>query len=244
MTKLPRFCYLKQAGTDAISRPGDQAITDMLGENYQHMHHYCWGVNWANRADRDWDNKIAQSYDLQVAAANFNYVLEHATPGFFMRPEIHLRLGKVLLRTNNHVEAAQNFLKAIQIKPDYVPAYLALSDFYKETGSLTQARSLLEEGLKQVPSSRILARHYQELGGKLPLPEAPPPATEASQPGTQPIGAIDAEKKVVEAAPVAAPHSSMHEQAPPSENPSEKIGTPSNPWCRFCTDAEPASAGK
>jgi len=244
MAKLPRYCYLKQVYGEDKNHPEEQAIYDMLGVDYVHMHHYCWGLNYANRADSDWNDKVARSYRLQLAANNFNYVLAAATPGFFMRPEIHLQLGKVLLRAGKSAEAAQNFQKAIQIKPDYVPAYLALSDYYKQIGSPAKALSLLEDGLKQVPSSPSLARLYRKLGGKGPLPEVSPPVAETTQPQTQPPAPVETEKKAVGAADVTAPETSKPEPASPSEKPAEKIGSPSNPWCRFCTDDEVAPAGK
>lgn len=244
MAKLPRVCYLKQVYGNDTNHPEEQAIYDMLGGDYIHMHHYCWALNYANRADKHWNDKVALSYSLRNAAENFKYMLDHATPGFFMRPEIHLRLGKVLLRAKSPFEAEQNFQKAIQIKPDYVPAYLALSDFYKETGSLNKAISLLKEGLKHAPSSRSLARRYQELGGKLPLPEASPPVTETSQPVAQPPVPAVAEKNLAEADPVAASNTAMPEPSPTSNVPPEKIGSPSNPYCRFCTDDVPASTKK
>lgn len=244
MAVLPHFCYIKQFYGENKNHPEEQAIYDMLGADYVHMHHYCWGLNYANRADKNWGDKTLRSYELSLATKEFNYILSHVAPDFFMRPEIYLRLGKVLRHAGNPAEAAQNFLKAIEAKPDYIPAYLALSDFYKEAGNLTKALSLLEDGLKQDPSSRGLARRYKELGGKLPIPEINPVVTGASRPESLQAEPAESEKTAAETTTLPPQKNTPPEQKLPGETPQNKTGSPSNPWCRFCTDDVPLPAGK
>ena len=122
-------------------------------------------------------------------------------------------------------------MEAIRGNPGFDQAYAELADIQAHDEKPGEALKTVTEGLRHVPGSKPLKRRYTELGGKLPYPEpiAPAPAEpQAAQPDevASPGPASPAEPAVggpVEAtavAPVAQP----------------KIGSPDNPYCRFCPD--------
>ena len=82
-------------------------------------------------------------------------------------PEVNLRKGMSLRLLGEEAAAAKEFVGAIQLKPDYTPAYAALVDVYRDLGDLESARETVALGLKRAPRSRILEKKKQEL-------EAPP----------------------------------------------------------------------
>jgi len=234
---LPPYCLAKFRGVDV------EKWKSALGSIYSHVHHYCGSLYIINRYHK-LNNQQDRKYYVRVIIDNIDYMFSHGDQSSALIPEIHFTKGKVLVLDGNHAGAAKEFLIAIQLKPGYVAPYLAMADYYASLKNKPEALKLLQEGIRQIPTSRSLARRYQELGGKLPLPEANPPVAETSHPETQPPVLVEAEKKVVEAPTFSAPKTSRPEQALPSGRTQDKIGSPSNPWCRFCTDDEPAPAGK
>jgi hypothetical protein len=53
--------------------------------------------------------------------------------------------------------------RAINLRPDYWPAYVALSDYFANLGSFEDAREWLRKGLEAAPQSQALARRLAEL---------------------------------------------------------------------------------
>lgn len=222
---LPPYCQAKQ-GKDR----GNQAIIDKWrgiygDQNWMNMHHYCDALKFIVRANRSIGKKAELSYNLENAQRGIeNLLASEQTPDWILRPESHVHLGKIYLRMallgkGTEGRAVLNFEQAILIRPDYEPAYNALSDFYAGKGLKQKALQTAEEGLKHSPDSKSLLRRFKELGGKTP----PAPLVVARP------GAPDAA--------TTAPSSALPE-ASQNPTPPAKIGSPSNPWCRFCTDIE------
>jgi hypothetical protein len=53
--------------------------------------------------------------------------------------------------------------RAIELKPQYWPPYVALSDYFKELGQIAVAREWLEKGLAAAPNAQPLLRRLAEL---------------------------------------------------------------------------------
>lgn len=158
---LPPYCTTKFTKGNNPRDPEVKRWLSILGENYQHIHHYCKGINYANRANAG--GRHAASY-LKQSIHNYNYVLGHMTPGFVLLPELLVNRGKVLNRQNKTSEAIEDFMAAIKAKENYTPAYIALSDAYKDMGDREKARKVLEDGLQHKPNSKSLKRRLDKLG--------------------------------------------------------------------------------
>lgn len=77
---LPPYCAAR------LGAPGAATSADMwkqqLGAgNYQHLHHYCYALNFMNRA-RIESNKNDRKYYLNNAIRNFDYVIKRWKPDF------------------------------------------------------------------------------------------------------------------------------------------------------------------
>lgn len=245
---MPSYCQAK-LGKDR----GNQAISNkwgaIYGVDWGNMHHYCDALKFIIRADRSIRNKADLGFNLQNAAFSIEHLLtSEQTPDWILRSEAHVKLGEVILRMAkigkaSEGKAIQNFQQAIIIQPNYEPAYSALSDFYVNKGLKQKALNTVEEGLKNIPDSKILLRRFKELGGKTP----PAPVVVTQQ--TAPNGAANSPVKQEQAgsatssSPSDVPASSSPETSQEQATPS-KIGSPSNPWCRFCPNIEDAPKQK
>lgn len=167
-----------------------------------------------------------------------------------MRGEVHVGKARALKLAGKKGEAATEYLKALRYTPSSSAIYLALADYYQETGNKPKALEIVAEGLRHSPDSKGLKLRYTELGGKLPYPEAvtkemagaevkPEVNPEAAPPSGEPTSqAVDAPSEQIKfktegkAEPV--PASAQTTPAEPVAAP--KIGSPNNPYCRFCTD--------
>ena len=199
--------------------------------NWMHMHHYCDCLRFINRAYASIGNWKAVHGNIQRALGTCDYVLEHTTPDFYMRAEVHLQKGKAFRLDRQENKAVGEFMEAIKGNPGLDQAYVELADIQAHNKKSGEALKTVTEGLRHVPGSKPLKRRYTELGGKLPYPEpiAPAPAEpQAAKPDevASPGPASPAEPAV--GAPVEAP------AVAPVAQP--KIGSPDNPYCRFCPD--------
>ena len=200
--------------------------------NWMHMHHYCDCLRFINRAYSAIGNWNAVHGNLQAAIGGCDYVLEHTTPDFYMRAEVHLQKGKALRLDRQENKAVGEFMEAIRGNPKLAQAYVELADIQAGNKKSGEALKTVTEGLRHVPDSKPLQRRYTELGGKLPYPTPIEPAqvdTQAVKPD---------EDKAVASTPRAPVESPANTPAPPAAEPitPPKIGSPQNPYCRFCPD--------
>jgi len=163
---LPPFCEAK-IGADSRNEAAQQHWRNVFGpENWKHMHHYCFALNFMNRSFRHGGDRISANADLQRAINNFSYVLTHASKDFALRPEILVQKAKALHLRGEDDQVASLYMEAIAFKANYIPAYVALGDYYDDLGNIEKARQTYESGLKQNPHSRLLDRRLRRLTSK------------------------------------------------------------------------------
>lgn len=220
--------FAKTAAEDAMCRMSIAGRDTSDKRNWGHMHHYCDGLRFYNRALANTGNRSDFKYNIQLSLAGFDYVLSHTSPDFSMRPEVIANKARTLALAGRKAEAVMLYTGVVQQTPNYIPAYLYLADYYA-SNDRKKALNLVSDGLRHNPGTKSLERRYQELGGTLPYPE---PLKRA-------------EPAVIEPSPVAEQAAAPEVQ--PEEIPAEKttpeagtdkpkIGSPKNPYCRFCPD--------
>lgn len=228
---LPAYCDAKMGkkSPEAVS----YWIATLGHENWIHMHHYCGGLVDINRYYRQ--NSYERKRSLSNAVWQFNYMLEHTNPSFFMRADFHYQRGKAQRLYEKDGAALGDFTKALELNPGMTAASIELASLYKKMGRKELALGVLKAALEKSPTHKGLRRNYQEMGGNLaeiaestPPPVTPNPITEEpATSGSNPSISMDAKPS----SPVA--------NAPAISD--QKIGNQTNPWCRFCPDppAEP-----
>ena len=249
---LPPYCiarYEMETGKK-MGNPDAAKWAQALGKDMEHIHHYCKGLIHLSRAESSGRGNERAKW-ARYALGGFNYMLRSAKPDSLLLPEIHFNKGKAYLLLQKGPLAEAEFLRTIELNPGYTQAYSALSDYYRESGAQNKARAILEQGLKlaydseaaggdyrKAPNIKVLSRRYKELSGTDYKPSAP---------SAVPANAIPSKRDVPVPTEDAQPTPTTPEQATAAEpaapeqetDPPQKIGTPSNPWCRFCPDPAP-----
>lgn len=221
---LPAYCDAK------MGRQAPEAVAmwrERMGhDNWIHMHHYCGGLIELNRYYRGARGR--QTANLGNAVNEFSGMLKAWTPDFYLRPEAHLNRGRAFKFMRHDGQALADFQKAVELDPGLAPASIELADLYKKLGKKDQALAVLKSGIERNPDKKSLRRRYAELGGDpkaLVVPPAPP----------APAPAISAAPAAEEPAP-SAPAAGEPQAKPPVQLVEPKIGSPKNPYCRFCPE--------
>lgn len=243
MSLLPEYCKARFADQHS---PEYQAWTQRVGPKFLSIHHYCAGLNYINRYQR-LVNDEKRDYYLSRAVPEIDYVAKAMPEDFPLAGEIYLNRGIAHKFMRNDAAAASDFMKAIERDPRQARAYLYLSEIQMKSGDKDQALALVTLGLKRAPAAKALQRKYLELGGKEPFPEAEtPPVPEA----VAPVKGDGGEELAVTPNPGASPMESMpaleqgagqtpervENGAAGGESKQRAIGSPTNPYCRFCPD--------
>lgn len=164
---LPAYCKytltFRQAAPQNNIPEEVERWTNLMGPTFVHMHHYCWGLMQTNHALLFAKNRQERMSYLGISIKEFDYVLQNATPGFVLLPEILNKKGENLIRLGKGPLAIPVLEHAIELKADYWPPYASLSDYYKEAGDVVKARQWLEKGLSASPSAKALERRLAEL---------------------------------------------------------------------------------
>jgi len=176
---LPPYCIHTQGYRAKLGAPKD-ADTEhwyqVLGGEFNHLHHYCGFLVFLNKA------KIRPTFeakrDLNNVIGDANYVIERVPADYVLLPEFLSKRGEAYLIVGNTSRAVEDLQKAIATKPDYWPPYLLLADFYQRAGDVPKARQLIDQGLASAPDAQPLRKKRDDLskGGK-PASGAPPAAS-------------------------------------------------------------------
>ncbi len=223
---LPPYCDAK------IGRKAPEAVALWLGnmgrENWVHLHHYCGGLIEINRYYQGTTER--KKANLGNAVREFKYVLDRWQPDFYLRAEAHLNRARAYKLMRQVGLAFADFKKAHELNPRLVQASIGLTDAYVQQGKKKEALAVLKSAIELNPDSKSLRRHYAELGGDpdvLSIPESPPPAEPAPTTATMPEDALPALTD--------SPATGTAEKLP-VQLVEPKIGSPDNPYCRFCPD--------
>ena len=169
LAMLPPYCKYTQIYRENVPGGNDalqiERWASVLGAgNFSHLHHYCAGLENTNRALYFSSTKLDRNRELRSSLTEFDYVLARVTPDFALLPEILTKRGENLLRLESGPRGVLDLNRAIELKPDHWPPYVALSDYYKALGDLQAAREWAEKGLAAAPGTRALQRRLAELG--------------------------------------------------------------------------------
>lgn len=227
MASLPPYCKVKMKSSS--SSPEYKAWESALGKDFLHTHHYCAGINFINRYYRA-RSQQDKRFNVNNALSNLQYMVDHADAGYSLMPDVYLNLGVVYSLANQTAQAITHFNKAIELNPRQPRAYNALSDYYVKSKQSAKALEIVTTGLRHNPDTKSLQRRYTELGGKLPYPQPiePAPAVEAvaakpEEPATPTPSSVE-------------PAASQTTTKPAEPVAQPKVGSPTNPYCRFCPD--------
>lgn len=173
LTMLPEYCHYTPGWRDQLpfarSNPTRAAQLDgILGTTYSHLHHYCKGLAFVNRANYSFQQKgeNAPRRLLTLALAEFQYVIDRSDRNFILLPEILSKKGQNLIRLGKSLQGLDELKKAIELKPDYWPPYAYISDYYMTNKDYGNARTWLEKALSIDPQSTMLRERKDALDNR------------------------------------------------------------------------------
>ena len=212
-----------------------------MGLVFLHIHHYCMGLNFVNRARSTFSSRDNNMGTLGAAVRNFDYVLSamSAKPEFYLHSEIMMNRGIALSMMKRNGEAVSSLLKAIELDAKQAGAYIALAELYDKMKNRSKALETVTEGLRHNPDSKAMQRRYLELGGKKPFPE---PFKSAEQEGASSKAANPEAEPVAAGSKAAAEPQAQPVTMPEPDPVQTEIGMPGNPYCRFCPTPAAAPA--
>ena len=174
IAKMPRYCKYTQSYRQEVIGGNDPTqiakYERLMGPSispnvpmFGHMHHYCNGVWKTNRASLISQGQGARTILLRSSIEEFDYVIARAPDTFILLPEILTKKGETLVQLGQGASARTTLSRAIELKPDYWPAYAALSEHYVKVGDVAKAREVLQKGLEVTPDEKALKRRLAEL---------------------------------------------------------------------------------
>lgn len=231
IVSMPAWATAPTPAEDAMCLARVYSRLDRSNPNSGHMQHYCYGLRSLNRSYAAQGN--VRIHYLKESINEFDYVLNKTTEDYVMRGEVHVERARALNLLGKRTEAVTELNKALRYSSYFAVVYPMLGDIYQEMGNKQKALEMVTEGLRRNPDSKGLKRRYTEFGGKLPYPEAIakvmlPEETEAkAEAATLLEGATN---QAADGANPTAPTAPTPQIDPP------RIGSPKNPYCRFCPD--------
>jgi tetratricopeptide (TPR) repeat protein len=168
MAMVPRYCIYTQSFREKVpggNNPAEiERWSSLMGHDAFHaMHHYCGGLMETNRAQFLSRTPQERRFYLEHSIVEFDYVIQRVPQDFKLLPEILTKKGEILIRLGRAQLGIVEFQRAIDLRPDYWPPYVQLSDFYKGTGDFQKAREYLEKALSYSPDAKSLKMRLMEL---------------------------------------------------------------------------------
>lgn len=187
MKLIPAYCpdTMGFKYGDAYSRTSPKAAhwVSLMGNDFWHMHHYCWARINLNRAYKSGISAQAKKALLNSVRSDYMYVINNAQKNFIMLPEVYTRLGEVELLLGSPNKANDAFSRARIQKQDYWPAYSRWAEYLLSIGRRKEALRVVIDGLAHSPESRVLLELFKTLGGK---PSDMPAPIKESEPDPSP----------------------------------------------------------
>ncbi|MBP8277502.1 MAG: hypothetical protein KAX55_11485 [Propionivibrio sp.] len=222
LANLPPFCVRKLKNQ----------MTPQEGAMYPSVHHYCFGLNFINRAARARDAN-SRSFNLTSAKGEINYTIRASPKDHWLLPQLYTDLGRTHLKLKEADQAIRAFSQALNVNNAYEPAYRGLIDSFRAAGSPSSVLDVARSGLRYFPDSKYLKKVYLDSGGKEPFPE---PALKKE---TSPPVVKEGDSNVI-----ADDENGQVRAEPPSSDPAVNQASESSDnanterACRFCPPAE------
>lgn len=142
---------------------------DPRDPDWVHMHHYCQGLRFYQRAQRTRNDDAQFRHNLANSIDGYDYVLRQTKKTFRMRPEVLVMRGRTLELMSQDKEAAMQYFEALELDANFSMAYGALGNLLARQGQKSEALKILGEGLRRKPNNRYLQARYAAIsGGALP----------------------------------------------------------------------------
>lgn len=247
--KLNSFCIGFNKWTDG-GRKGKYPIPQGY---FQGITHYCSAVDAMNRLYTT-QNINQKKFLAGIVIGETGYVIGINPESHHLMPELFVLRGRSQMMIDQASQAEKYLMKALQLDPGHVDAYLNLGNLYLTTNRKEKAVEAAKAGLaidsQHKPLRRLAAKLDIKLEEAKPSaqPQASPPPSALGQKGA--TQEIKPDATATSPAPVPpgldkqiadAPLVKKSDMPVDAETTPPKIGSTTNPWCRFCPDTAPTA---
>jgi tetratricopeptide (TPR) repeat protein len=196
IARLPDYCAHTQTfernGSKDSPTEAQRYWAARIGESFWDLHHYCWAMVSANRAQAAGVSRGERIYLYDSAVNDCYYILQNMKSSFPLLPEMLTRMAQYRMSAEKPAEALQFYERARAAKPDYWPPYVGIADLQVKLGRPAAAREVLQAGLALMPDEPRLRERLAQLDStrRAPAPrraasaaaQAPKAAAAASRP--------------------------------------------------------------
>lgn len=187
--------------------------------------HYCDAMQSHNKLYTAPKSRLP--FHMGELLGNTNYVISSSPNNDPLLPEVYALLARSYLLIKNYSGASSNISKTLALDPRHAAIHVTQAELLLELKQKDKAADVVRMGLALAPEMKALQRLARQLGiattkaSVTPVAPEPPPTTPAVE------TRVDNPK-----APL--------DQGSSAALPPANIGSPTNPWCRFCPDTAAA----
>lgn len=176
---LPEYCRDTQGTVYSLHGSGGDSPraaewVALMGEDFWHMHHYCYGLREILRSGQAGKTPQQIRAHRERALNEYAYILRNARQSMVLMPEVYLRTGEAQLLLGNVAAAQEAFAVSRRLRPDYWPAYTKWIEVLLQAKQRELALQLAQEGVAAAPNSPELKQVLRDLqaGGNRTTPRA------------------------------------------------------------------------
>lgn len=161
---LPTYCRNQGNVAPRYFKPdGMESWRARLGKDFDHIHHYCWGLVSIARSYRAGLSAGQRQAEMGRAIDDIRFSIERATPDFVLLPEMYTKIGEAFLGIRDDKNAEAAFRKAWEVNPAYWPPYVWWSQRLLKQGKTREALAVAEEGNRNAPGSKALEKLIDDI---------------------------------------------------------------------------------
>lgn len=143
---------------------------ESYGPDFLHTHHLCDGIGKLNNYYKAKSPQERKGL-LNEAMGNFNYMIQHAKPGFKLMPDVYWYRSRAYALQDQMGQAVGDLHKAIELDPKQARFYTQAAEYLEKLRQRDEALKLVSEALRHLPDHKGLQVLYGKLGGQQPYPE-------------------------------------------------------------------------
>ena len=121
-----------------------------IGKDYVHYHHWVLALVFFNRGISEMDPG-KRKFLLKKSAGEYTYVVEKISNSNPHRYILHFSRGEAFKNMGEFGQAVKDFIVAVNLNKNYLPAYIRLKEIYTQVGMHEKAaeiQSVIDKNFK------------------------------------------------------------------------------------------------
>lgn len=163
---LPVWCPHTQLFSGDSSGHRYREWAARFGSDFEHMHHHCFGLVDAMRAERLGLTPHRRRALMTSAVGEFDYVLRNSKPGFSLRIDTLRAKAASLQRLGQYEGSLKTAMDLVREFPNAEEGYVAAASALMALKKPEEAAKAIDAGLERVADPERLRRVRSALTGR------------------------------------------------------------------------------